>query len=458
MRSIVVKLWLGMIALVAIMFFLLWVFQIQYLEKFYINQQIEHVKSRVNEFAHRIDISNPKSVSADLESLSLELKARTDLFNLNKNIILTTGQIPRMGMHISDEDMQKVLSGQILIDKRVHPRFQNLFLYVGVPIIKNYSIKGGMVVSFPVAPIEETTNILKIQLIIISLIIFLASTLLAYFISKGFTKPIIKINNAAIEMANGNLNISLEINSRDEFGTLGRTINNLAYQLSKIEQLRKELIANISHEFRTPLSLIRGYAETIRDVTGDNKEKRDKQIGIVIEESERLTRMVNDVLNLAQIQSGYLNLNKRQFEIDEIIDGVLKRFSYIEQIANVNINFQKKIQQKYSVYADLDRIEQVLYNLINNAVNHSEQGSKVIVKLDKFNDKIKIEIIDSGKGIPQEQLPFIWDRFFKGEERNKGTGLGLAIVKGILTSHKAEFGVESKESQGTTFWFKIDAE
>jgi signal transduction histidine kinase len=223
------------------------------------------------------------------------------------------------------------------------------------------------------------------------------------------------------------------------------------------EQLRKDLIANVSHELRTPLSLIRGYAETIRDVSGNVPEKRERQLDIIIEESERLSKIVDDILNLSQMQAGYLNLNPGRFMINKTIEDAVKRYDILSEKTGIKIIFENT--GDIIVTADEQRIEQVLYNLINNAFNHTPEGGSITVKVIDGQHTVKVEVSDTGTGISDEDIKHVWDRYYKADKTSGrkmvGTGLGLAIVKSILDAHKALYGVESKKGTGTTFWFEL---
>ncbi|MBP8819180.1 MAG: HAMP domain-containing protein, partial [Syntrophomonadaceae bacterium] len=192
-----------------------------------------------------------------------------------------------------------------------HPRFGNEFMLIGLPVYINQELTGGLLLSFPLAPVEDTAAILQRQLFYISLILLAAASLLSFLLARTFTRPIVDIEKAAAQMAEGDFSARIDVKQQDEIGQLAKTINYLGQQLSQIDQMRKDLIANVSHELRTPLSLIRGYAETLRDVTGNDEDKRQKQLGVIIEEAERLSRMVDDILNLSRLQSGHFELNNR---------------------------------------------------------------------------------------------------------------------------------------------------
>jgi signal transduction histidine kinase len=200
-------------------------------------------------------------------------------------------------------------------------------------------------------------------------------------------------------------------------------------------------------------------------VTGDKKDRREKQLEIIIEETERLNRLVDDILNLSQLQSGFVKLNKTSFNISELIDNTAARYEILSGQSGVSIS--RAGVSGLMVTADESRIGQVLYNLINNAFNHTTSGGVITVKLLELNDSVRIEVSDTGSGIPREELPHIWERYYKGDntrDRKKGMGLGLAIVKGVLEAHGASFGVGSTSTMeakrtgnpsGTTFWFEL---
>ena len=216
-------------------------------------------------------------------------------------------------------------------------------------------------------------------------------------------------------------------------------------------------MANVSHELRTPLSLIRGYAETIRDVTGGNEEKRTRQLGIIIEESQRLGAIVDDILDLSQMQSAVKALILADFDLNNTINIIAERYEFIS--SQTGIRLLVNSPGYVIVKGDEAKIQQVLHNLLNNAFNHSQSGASIVINIEIIAAKARIEISDTGKGISQEDMKHIWERYYKADKSSKskrlGTGLGLAIVKNILEAHQCKYGVESTEGIGTTFWFEL---
>ncbi|MCB2288944.1 HAMP domain-containing histidine kinase [Clostridium sp. CS001] len=463
MKSIALKLWSGMIALVVIMLVMLWIFQIVFLEKFYTGIKISEVKNKGYSIINKLEAEENIDLETTLESFVNETNSSVEFLDSNGETLYnvasnsSNSQMP-MSMNNSRSDaINDIVSEKEVILSLVHPKFHNTFILIGLPLKMQNEFKGGLLISLPLAPVNDTASILKVQLFYITLILLFTALIFAYFLSRSFTRPILEITKVSEEMASGNFSVKIKSKNRDEIGRLASTINYMGEELSKIEQLRRDLIANVSHELRTPLSLIRGYAETIRDVTGDFPEKREKQLGIIIEESERLGLIVNDILDLSQIQAGYVNLNKTQFNINILLKRVIKKFEILSEKNGVDIDLET--HGDVIVEADEIRIEQVMYNLVNNAFNHTERSGHIVIKAIENEESIRIEVADTGIGISEEDLNHIWDRFYKADKienlKATGTGIGLTIVKTILESQNFKYGVESTKGIGTMFWLEI---
>ncbi len=463
MKSIGFKLWAGMMALVMVVFFLLWLFQIVFLESFYTRMRIAAVKEEGAAIAGLLANGNDADFKDRLDAFAYNNNLSVELLDSSGKAVYTTGLTGVGGqMHmqrnaVRGEVFKATLGGQEVIISLTHPRFGNQFMLIGLPVKLSGGQSGALMLNMPLAPVEDTAQILKRQLFYITLVLFAAALLLSLLLSRSFTRPILSIRKTAGEMAAGNFTARVDLKQQDEIGQLAGTINYLGQQLAQIEQLRKDLIANVSHELRTPLSIIRGYAETIRDVTGDAPAKREKQLEIIILETERLGKIVEDILNLSQLQSGFSQLNSQCFDLQKSLDAVVKRYAVLSEKIGVRVILQEDINA--TVEADQERIEQVLYNLINNGINYTPPGGKVMVKAIDRAQAVRIEVVDTGTGIPQEDLPHIWDRYYKADKTaarsSLGTGLGLAIVKSILEAHGAAYGVASQDGAGTTFWFEL---
>lgn len=464
MKSIALKLWLAMMALVSVVLIMLWLCQIVFLDSYYSKIRISDITQSGISIIKELDNGNGAAFQNKLDELAYNNNLTAELLNQELETLYTTGamgangHMPMMLNNFRQEAYEVAMKGQTASFPMTHPRFGSKSILISLPVNISGEVKGALLMTLPIAPVEDTVNILKKQLVYITLVMLVAALILSFVLARNFTKPILDITKVSMAMAAGNLSARIKTGRRDEIGKLAETINNMGQELTKLEQLRKDLIANVSHELRTPLSLIKGYAETIRDVSGDNQEKRAKQIGIIIEESDRLSNMVEDILNLSQIEAGYNNLQITRFKIKDTLARVLQRYELLSESTGVAIVL--KNSSEALVTADEHRIEQVLYNLLNNAFNHSQAGGRVSVTASESATKVRIEISDLGEGIPESELTSIWDRFYKvdktGQRKKAGTGLGLAIVKSILTAHQFGYGVESKVGEGTTFWVELN--
>ena len=308
-------------------------------------------------------------------------------------------------------------------------------------------------------PLDASINLLKSQFIYIVVVTLIVCIIISYLLSRMISKPIEKISDSAKELAKGNFNVSFSSDSNlYEINELSETLEIAKNELSKTDELRRDLMANVGHDLKTPLTMIKAYAEMTRDFDNLKKEKKDENLNIIIEETDRLAVLVQDILDLSKMQSKTYELKIEEFDLDELIRNVLKRFYIL--IDNENYEFVYNNKESIIVKADKKRIEQVIYNLINNAVNYTGDDKKVFINLIKGKKKVTVEIIDTGKGIDSKDIKYIWNKYYHNEKKHKrnmyGTGLGLSIVKTILDSHNYKYGVKSEKGKGTKFYFEIN--
>lgn len=471
MKSIAMKLWSGMMALVLFVLILLWLFQVVFLESFYLDTQVGRLSDRIDSLA--ADLSGLSSLEGLPTNPALIENLETFAFTYNLYLQVTDGagvvvheagsteeqRMPNSFSRANSEVMGKALAGESARTTVEHPRFGTEFIIMAVPVkggdAEEIAARGILLVNMPLAPVSETSGILRTQLAYITVLLLLAASALSYLISRRMTRPILSITDAAKEISKGNFDARVRETGRDEIGVLAQKINEMGRDLGRTDRLRKELIGNISHELRTPLSLIRGYAETIRDVSGADPVKREKHVGIIIDESERLGRLVGDILSLSRIEAGAVKLEKRCFAPAGTLERVRKGFEDLAERRGIHLEVEA--DPEVTVLGDEDYIEQVLYNLVGNAFQHTDEAGQVRAVIREDGATVRVEVRDNGEGIREEDLDSIWDRYYKGDtslgEASKGTGLGLAIARSILIAHEAEFGVDSRVSEGSTFWF-----
>ena len=315
-------------------------------------------------------------------------------------------------------------------------------------------------ISTSLIPLDSTINIIEQQLIVVSIVVLLLSIVVAYFISKRLSLPIIKISKAAKLISKGKLKTKFETTSDiKELVDLTNALNDMKDELSKTEELQKDLMANVSHDLKTPLTMIKAYAELILDININDKEKCKNNLTIIIEEVNRLNELVNDILALTKVENDLDKLDISSFDLIKLIEKIVKQHNIYVIKDGYSIEFIHNNIKELMIYADKKKIEQVIYNLLNNALNYTGEDKKVIIKVEDDDKDYTIMVIDSGKGIDKKEIDHIFDRYYRSKKNHKryvyGTGLGLSIVKNILLLHNYEYGVTSKKNKGTTFYFKI---
>ena len=311
-------------------------------------------------------------------------------------------------------------------------------------------------VSYSTQLAQSAMGTMRVQLVMISVIVVFLALIVSAWLSMVLTKPITRITKAARRMAAGDFTVNFKGEfSYAEMDALAETLDYAKDEIGKSDQLQKEVLANVTHDLKTPLTMIKAYASMIQEISGDNPEKRAKHTQVIIDESDRLTSLVNDILNLSKIRSGMDVLKTQAFNLSEFVHTVLERFDYLTETQGYTI--ERDIEDELYTEADEEKMEQVVYNLVGNAVNYTGEDKKIVVSLRKTGQgTIRLGVRDTGKGIPPEEIKTIWDRYYRSAETHKrpvrGTGLGLSIVKTILVKHGFEYGVESEVGKGSTFY------
>ena len=304
-----------------------------------------------------------------------------------------------------------------------------------------------------VLPLQDTLNR---QLLLTIGAILLGTGLVGFTMARSISEPIIETNKAARELSRSRYTRPSYSGGYREIAELNDTLVRAAEDLSRVEDLQRELIANISHDLRTPLTMIGGYAEAMRDIP---EEMTPENMQIIIDEAGRLNTMVNEVLEFSSLRAGNLKLEMAPFNLTALIRGICSRVSKMSSVDGYTVLFDA--EEDLTVLGDSGRISQVVYNLLGNALTYTGADRTVQVAQKRTGAMVQVSISDSGEGIAPEELPYIWDRYYRSRENHRraviGSGLGLNICRGILEKHDAPFGVKSEPGQGTTFWFRLPA-
>jgi len=303
-------------------------------------------------------------------------------------------------------------------------------------------------------PVDATVDTLYVQFILAAVVITLCSVLLGWLLAGKIARPIDRINAAARGLSEGEYH-SPQVTDYKEATELCRTLDYVSVELKKNEQLQRDLIANVSHDLRTPLTMITGYSEAIRDLPGENSAEN---IQVVIDEAQRLTELVNDVLDLSKLQSGTQSLEMERIDLAEILSSSVERCQTLVSAEGYHIILEGC--EPAIIMGDAVRLFQIIYNLLGNALAYTGEDRTVRVTQTVFDGRVRVSVADSGKGIPEDELPFIWQRYYQSNRAtNKrqpiGTGLGLSIVYNLVSLHQGECGVTSRVGEGSVFWFDI---
>jgi len=460
-RDLKFKFWLYLGGFAVAIMIILWLFQIIFLNSFYEGMKQREIK-RIGEQLEKS--YGTEQFEENLYRVSFRNGLIVQLFDDERTLIISSNMFGNFrpfkngGKEIEhffnmfSEGNDKVL--EVIHDDRLRAR---LVVY-GSKLVGADGEEAYLYINAPIERLDATSSVLQDQLIIITILSLIIAIVLGYFIAKRFAKPITKMNETSKRLAKGDYEVVFEGGEYTEIDELADTLNYTTNELKKTDELRKDLIANVSHDLRTPLTIIKAYAEMIRDISGENKEKRDEHAKVIIDETDRLSNLVNDLLDLSKLESGNIEIKLEQFNFTELITTILKRFKILEEQEEYKF-ICDELEKEINVYADASKIEQVLYNLLNNAVKHTGEDRKITIKLEESEEKIKVSIIDTGKGIATEELEKVWDRYYRSSKdrtrKNEGTGIGLSIVKNILELHEVDFGINSTVGIGTEFWFKL---
>lgn len=333
---------------------------------------------------------------------------------------------------------------------------KDLFIYGKVTTLYNQPIV--VMVSSTIEPLNATISTIQSQYLIIVAIIIIVTILLALLISQMIIKPIKRINTEAKKLPKGKYDDTKTSHNSSEFKELNDTLVAANKEINKADRARKELLSNVSHDLRTPLTMIVGYGEMIRDI---KEENNDENINVIINEAKRLSSLVDDLLDVSRIENEKLVLNLEDVSLNDFLTNVYNQ--YQKYCGSLGIDFSLELDEDAIITIDKKRIGQVLYNFLNNAINYNDNEHKIIKIMSKEEEsRYKISVYDNGQGIKKEDIENIWSRYYKVDQEHVrfhiGSGIGLSLAKQLLDSHGFEYGVESVYGEYSVFYFYIEKE
>lgn len=460
----------------ALLLVLLWLFQIVFLDEFYRMQKTDMLSSFSNSIVHNIDNENLPALADRIAEQDNVCVLVTD--EAMREIVSAESWNGCLVHHMNRFDLWRYASSLSEQDSAMVAEFPlrafrnqiydaRKFMGAVPPsddgdtksmiTVQRAVMKNGQVVyvflNTLITPVTGTVQTIRNELYFITAILVLLSFILSLILSRRITRPLVETTAAAAALSQGEYEPVVNVGYR-EIARLNQQLSQAARDLHRVEEMQSELIANISHDLRTPLTLIEGYAEAMRDLPDENTPEN---MQVIIDETRRLTTLVNSVLDLHTARREMGSISKAPSSLTDTIRGIMTRYAKLTEQDGYHIVFEPA--QDACVLADEVKVQQVIYNLINNALTYTGADKTVTVVQTVQADRVRIEVRDTGEGIPQEDLPYIWDRYYRGGKPHRrakiGSGLGLSIVKNILESHGLPYGVESREGVGSTFWFEL---
>ncbi|MBE6702927.1 MAG: HAMP domain-containing histidine kinase [Ruminococcaceae bacterium] len=470
----------GTLAILTIIFILvLWVFQIRLLSYFYEREKFAEMQRIATELSNTV--ASP-DFEARVQTYARESNACICFYtngNLDRDLVeahsasdcvvhyMTEGQLLEIydmarangGTYDRRLEVKNPLRGggeeEEFRVPMIHPRSNDINA-IHARLLQKDGTEYLMIMDMPLSPVSAVTKTMELQFLWIAAAMLLAAFVIALLASHIIAHPLTDITEKARKMAAGNYepNFAVKTGYR-EVKELADVLNRAAIEIGATDRLQKELIANISHDLRTPLTMIKGYSEMMRDIPGENSPEN---VQAIIDETTRLTELVNDLMDLSKLQAGTQKLTPCVFDLTATVQDTMQRYDTLIRHEGYRIEFDA--DKAAFVQADRTMILQVIYNLINNAVNYTGQSKRVVVTQRVSDRKVRLSVADDGEGIPPDQISEIWDRYYRVDKVHKrsvmGTGLGLSIVKGVLEAHNATYGVDSAVGVGSVFWFELD--
>ena len=433
---------------------LLWVCQIKILDIYYEKEQVDNM----NNIVKSLNSTDSSNLTSTLQDIAYEndvcIVLSDDIsvvgaYNINMNGCILKN---------NNSKVRELMYNFVNSDETFKSyKFINEDKHISALL---YGIKLDNKTAFIYSNLEDISDftiLIKQQLMYVCIIGIFIAIIISIFLSSKITEPITKITKKAKKLGSGDTEVTFEESGIKEIDELSEALTQAQMEMVKTDELRRDLMANVSHDLKTPLTMIKAYAEMIRDISYKDHDKMNEHLGIIVDETDRLTVLVNDILDLSRMQSNADTLSIETFDLADNIKTIVNRYQIIKETEKYIINVE--MPESIKIKADKKKINQVIYNLINNAINYTGEDKTVTVRVTKHKKYYLVEIIDTGKGIKESEIPYIWNKYYKNDKNHQrnvvSTGLGLSIVKEILELHGYEYGVKSVLKKCTTFYFKI---
>jgi signal transduction histidine kinase len=390
--------------------------------------------------------------------LSTQLNTRIRILDAQGLVFVDSWQ-ESQGLNLRDDPLvSQALMGQYATRTDPLRRSQDAAMHLAAPVLMEGQLVSVVYLSQPLNDLVTVLRDLRVLWLPPAVLSLLAASIVGLLLSRAIARPLNQLAEAAEAVGGGQLDQEVPVRSRDELGRLSQVFNQMLGRLRAARQAQIDFVANVSHELRTPLTAIKGMVETLRDGAVDETAVRDRFLGTVEGETDRLIRLVNDLLVLSQADSSALGLRCQQVDLCQLTQEVVDGLAAPSDAREVQIQVTAQATEAVA-WADPDRVEQILVNLLDNAIKYSSSGSKVTVRLQGDQDEIVVQVQDEGCGISEEHLPRVGERFYRADKARSraegGSGLGLSIARALVEAHGGRLWVESQEGQGTVVGFVL---
>ena len=509
MKSIRSRLTVIFIGLIAVILAVIWGVNKWYLEDFYVSKKVQAlneaytaIDSRIRENKERgITIAKAmereRDANGNITEGNLQRLIRDFSDSANVSVLIIDNSTEDATVYSTSRDtkflkdrVDRYIFGwakakytileendQYKIQKTYDPQRESMYLESWGFFSDNST---AFIMSAPLSSIGESVRLSNQFLLYVGIIAAVVGGLIIYLVTKQITMPIYKLSNLSERMSDLDFNVRYEPGKHDmeEIRVLGNTMNKLSGRLeetiselksannqltkdieekTKIDEMRKEFITNVSHELKTPIALIQGYAEGLQEGMGEEKESRDYYCDVIVDEANKMNKMVKQLLTLSSLESGNDKPVMERFNLTEMIRGVVNASKILIEQNGIRVEFDD--QTPVFVWADEFKIEQVVTNYLSNAIHHIDGEKKIIIKMIPENGIVRVSVFNTGTPIPKEAIPNLWTKFYKVDKARTraygGTGIGLSIVKAIMEAHNQQYGVKNWEN-GVEFWFTLD--
>ena len=433
----------------------IWIFQLLLITPYYERRCKDNLKNEGNKYYNEyvLDSSKINDISRGAMMENMHITIADIVTDSNGNKHLDVKKTEMMGemfiLEFNDREMLEEINSNktIYADDRT-----DMYFYIRAIDDDTYFI-----VSTRITPINATKMIIKEQLIIITIFAAVICVVATFIASKSISNPLSILTNQASMLGKGNYDIEFKGEGYKEVSDLALTLNDAETKIKASDEYRRSITANVSHDLKTPLTIIKSYAEMIKDLYKDNETKRNESLDVIINETDRLAMLVNDVLMLSKLEAGVIKLEIAEINLSNLLNQCLISFDIMQEKDGYTI--KTDIDEDIIVDADEKKMNAVFYNLIGNALNYSGDDKTIYVSLKKNDDYATFNVKNYGNIIDIDRQERIWDEYYRDENSHKrntvGTGLGLSIVKNVFELHKLDYGVTSTKEDGTNFFFRI---